>query len=132
MTTCPYTYAKEHDIQIKHYDFEEFSGICGTFWNKSLIWIKNWYDPITEREVLWHELWHFLSWTENNIHFSKWDEQEADKFGREFLIPTSELIRAIEDNEWICDTYCLATIFGVSAETMQARVREVFNLPTNF
>lgn len=132
MTTCPYSYAKENDIQIKYYDFEEFSGICGRFWKKSLIWIKKWYDKITEREILWHELWHFLSWTENNIHFSKYDEQEADKFGRDFLVPKNDLLRAIEDNEWICDSHYLAIIFWVSIETMKKRICEVFSLEGNF
>lgn len=132
MTTCPYSYAQNNGIEVKYYDFEEFSWICGKFWEKSLIGIKKWYDEITEREILAHELWHFLSWTENNIHFSKYDEQAADVCAREFLIPKTELISLIEDNEGIADACLLAAHFGVSIETMQKRICEVFDLVRNF
>lgn len=125
---CPYQYAYENDIQIKKYDFEEFSGICWKFWWKSLIGIKSGYDIVTEREVLSHELWHFISWTEENVHFSKYNEQKADRCGREFLIPYNELIEAIEDEEWTCDATTLACRFWVSVETMMQRIHEAFNL----
>ena len=128
MTPCPYTYAREHDIQIKKYDFEEFSGICGRFGDNALIGIKDWYDIVTEREILWHELGHFLSGTENNIHFSKYDEQKADRFGRDFLIPRDELERAIEDIDGNADASILAMRFGVSIETMMERIRDLFRL----
>lgn len=125
---CPYQYALANDIRIKKYDFEEFSGICGRFGGKSLIGIKSWYDEITEREVLSHELWHFIDGTEDSVHFSKFDEQRADRCGREFLIPYDELISAMEDEEWVCDANTLACKFWVSTDTMMKRIREVFNL----
>ncbi len=96
------------------------------------IGLKKGLDFIKEREVLAHEIGHILTNTTNNIHISKYDEQEADVAGRDFLINATELISLIEDNEWIADASILASYFGVSLETMQKRICEIFNLPRNF
>lgn len=125
---CPYQYAYANDIQIKKYDFEEFSGICGRFGGKALIGIRAGYDLITEREVLSHELGHFISGTEDNIHFSKWSEQKADRCGREFLIPYDELISEIESDDWTADATVLACKFWVSVDTMIQRIKDVFHI----
>lgn len=92
------------------------------------IGLKKWMDFIREREVLSHEIGHILTDTTNNIHISKWDEQEADQAGREFLIQKEDLVTLIEENEWIADAPLLASHFGVSVETMQKRICEVFDL----
>ena len=46
-----------------------------------------------------HEIGHILTDTADNIHISKYDEQEADASGRDFLINRDDLISLIEENE---------------------------------
>lgn len=99
---------------------------------KFYIGLKKWLDFIKEREVLAHEIGHILTDTADNIHISKYDEQEADASGRDFLINRDDLISLMEENEWIADACYLASHFWVSVETMQKRICELFNLPKNF
>ena len=96
------------------------------------IGLKKWLSLREEREVLSHEIGHILTDTTDNIHISKWDEQEADQAGREFLIQKEDLVSIIEENEWIADACYLASHFGVSEDFMKKRICEVFNLPRNF
>lgn len=83
---------------------------------------------IQEREVLSHEIGHIITDTADNIYISKWDEQRADVAWREFLINAEEVISLIEENEWVADAQLFASYFGVSVETMEKRIREIFNL----
>ena len=129
---CPYSYCSENWIVLSRYNFSTIDGICSKMGANFYIGIKKWMDLIREREVLSHEIGHILTDTTDNIHISKWDEQEADQAGREFLIQKEDLMNLIEENEWIADAYYLASHFGVSEDFMRKRIAEVYDLPYNF
>ena len=129
---CPYNFCTENGIILSRYNFSTISWICSKMGENFYIGLKKWLSLREEREVLSHEIGHILTDTTNNIHISKWDEQEADKAGREFLIQKEDLVNLIEENEWIADAYYLASHFGVSEDFMRKRIAEVYNLPYNF
>lgn len=129
---CPYAFCSENGIILNRYNFSAIDWICSKMGENFYIGLKKWLDFIKEREVLAHEIGHILTDTADNIHISKYDEQEADASGRDFLINRDDLISLIEENEWIADACYLASHFWVSVETMQKRICELFNLPKNF
>lgn len=68
-------------------------------------------DFVREREVLAHEIGHILTDTADNVHISKYDEQAADRSGRDFLINKEDLATLIEENEGVADASMLAIHF---------------------
>lgn len=84
-------------------------------------------SEIQKRETIAHEMWHLLDWTEDIVHI-RYAEWSAEKKGRELLIPYEKLIKAIEENDGICDSYMMAIQFWVSPEMMQERIKDIFNL----
>jgi Zn-dependent peptidase ImmA (M78 family) len=125
---CPYRYIRDNNIDFDRYDFGETEGSCMWMGGNAYIGVIIWLSQVREREVLGHEIGHFLDGTTNNMHFSKFDEQKADRSGWAFLVPYDKLISAIEDEEWECDASILACKFGVSFDFMQQRIREAFAL----
>lgn len=121
-----YWLARSQDIRIKHYNFSDIDGICTRRWEKTYVGIRKGMSEIKTRETIAHEMGHLIDGTENVVHI-RYAEWNAEKIGREILIPYDGLVRAIEDDEWICDTQNLARLFGVSPEMMTARVNELFN-----
>ena len=129
---CPYAFCSENGIILNRYNFSAIDGICSKMGENFYIGLKKGLDFVREREVLSHEIGHILTDTADNIHISKYDEQEADASGRDFLINRDDLISLIEENEWIADACYLASHFGVSEDFMRKRIAEVYNLPYNF
>ncbi len=75
-------------------------------------------DAVQEREVIAHEIGHFLTGTTDNIYRDKYIEKLADEAGANFLISKEEIVNHIEENEGICDAQHLSQIFGVSLPYM--------------
>lgn len=125
---CPYQYMKTNDIDFDRYAFGENDWIAMT-WPSGLwyIGVIRGLSPLREREVLGHEIGHFLTGTTNNIHFSKYDEVKAETSWQEFLIPYDKLIEAIEEDEGQCDAEVLACKFGVSFDYMYDRLKRLFS-----
>ncbi len=120
-----YSLARQRDIRVKKYSFMDIDGICTRRGENQYVWIREWMTEVQARETIAHEMGHLIDGTEDHVHV-RYAEWNAEKIWREILIPYDSLIKAIEEDEWVCDASTLACKFWVSMDTMMARINDIF------
>lgn len=120
-----YRKARELGIIVKEYDFQEIDGISVFTGYAKYIYVNSNLTDKEKRDTVAHEMVHFEDWTVWVHHIIA--EKRAEKGKRERLIPCDKLRKAINDfGEY--GIWFLATLFGVSYETMELRIQDIFDL----